>query len=186
LHLANMVDASITSILRDIATTAALLIAAAWGIWKWRYEEQLRRKREMASPDGTLTTTNVDMTDDKTIVSLHALWRNRGPLPIELCPEHTRVEVFEIENRRTPGRLELGNADGVNLINSCSVSWGTYVMEPNTDSIMQEHFVVDRTSTYGFRWIICLSPGSIPGALERSHVVCTRELIWRAEDSDSR
>jgi hypothetical protein len=64
-------------------------------------------------------------------------------------------------------------------------------MEPNTDSIMQNHFVVDNDSVCGFRSTICLGTQShrrdLLQRLRRrsgnnagSHVMCARELIYRA------
>ena len=179
-----MAELHISTIIKDYATAAALILGGIWALWKWGYGERLRHNREMASLDGTLTTSSVNLDDGKTAVTLHAIWRNRGPLPIQLCPQHTVVKVFQISRLSVPNRLTLKDGSGVPLLLSAKPDWNVYIMEPNTDSIMHEHFILDSRSLYGFKWTICLVPGSIPGQHAASHLVCTRELIWRAKETD--
>src|SRR5215208_4827586 len=98
-----MLDAQIVTVAKDVATIAGILIAGGWAAWRWSYGERERKRREMASPDGELAVTEVDGGDGRVIVTLHARWRNRGPLPIVLCAEDTRVEIFEIGNALSVG-----------------------------------------------------------------------------------
>ena len=144
-----------------------------WAFWKWGYGEKLRKRREMCSPDGTLTATAVPLDASRMIVTLTALWRNRGDLPIEPCPEHSMVQMFTIDRSVPLGSLRL-KEPMVSEFATATAPWRSYVMEPNTDSTMHEHFVVESGSDYGFRWIVCLAPGSIPGKHGKSHLVCTR------------
>ena len=176
-----MAEPHIATIIKDFATAAAILAGGGWAFWKWGYGERLRRKREMAATDGSLTATSVDMDESKSVVTLQAIWRNRGPIPLKLCPSHTRVEVFRIEKQENEGRLELIEGPNVHLIISAAPPWKSYIMEPGTDSVMHEHFVLMKESLHAFRWTVCLSPGSIPGADKQAHLVCTREMIWSAQ-----
>lgn len=173
-----MADPHISTVIKDFATAAALLAGGGWALWTWGHGEKLRRNREMAATDGNLTATSVDMDESKSVVTLQAIWRNRGPVALKLCPSHTRVEVFRLEKREAPSRLELTESPGVHLIVSAVPTWNSYIMEPSTDSVMHEHFVLAKGSLYAFRWLICLAPGSIPGTDEEAHLVCTREMIW--------
>ena len=174
-----MPDPHWSTIAKDLVTAAGLLIGGSWAAWKWGYGETLRKRREMASPDGTLTATAVQLENGTTAITLHALWRNRGPLPIELCPEHSAVEAFKIDRAVPLGGLALQPGPYVVLVAVSRPRWNMYIMEPTTDSVMHEHFVLDDDFVYGFRWTICLAPGSISGKHGDSHLVCTRELIWR-------
>ena len=89
------------------------------------------------------------------------------------------VDMFAIHQSVPLGSLKL-EEPAVSRSATAMAPWGAYIMEPNTESTMHEHFVVQNGNNYGFRWIICLSPGSIPGKHGKSHLVCTRELIWCA------
>jgi len=60
--------------------------------------------------------------------------------------------------------------------------WSTYVIEPNTESLLQEHIALDRGQVYLFRWRLCLAPGALPGKLANDHLQVRRELLWRAPD----
>ena len=142
------------------------------------YGETLRKKREMGATDGNLVASSLSIDASKALVTLQAIWCNRGPLPLELCNAHTSVQVYQIDSRASVGRLQLGRSPDAHLLVTARPSWDTYVMEPGTDSVMLEHFVIFIVSLYGFRWIICLAPGSIPGRHVDRHLVCTRELIW--------
>ena len=60
---------------------------------------------------------------------------------------------------------------GVEPVTTAEAGWEAYVMEPGTESVMQDHFVVDRAGVYGFRFQICLSPGSTRQASSEAHDV---------------
>lgn len=176
-----MPEPNIAEVVKDLATACAIVVGGGWALWKWSYGEVLRKRREMASPDGTLSANSVILDDERAAVTLNALWRNRGPLAIELCAKHTGVELFEVVEAAALGRLQLGANVSARCLSVAKPTWSAYVMEPNTDSVMNEHFVLKRGILYGFRWTICMVPGSIPGARRDSHLVCTRELLWRLD-----
>lgn len=176
-----------STIAKDLATVVALIIGAIWAWSKWDFGERLRKRREMPAPDGTLTATAVQVNGGKMVVTLHALWRNRGPFPIELCSKHSIVEAFSIHPAVCLGDLQLQKGCHISLLKTVKPSWETYIMEPNTDSVMHQHFVVDDHFVHGFRWTICLVPESLRGKHAKAHhvctreFVCTRELMWRAD-----
>jgi hypothetical protein len=88
------------AIAKDVITSMAVLLGGAWAAWKWGYGETLRKRREMPSPDGSLKATSMRVDETTTAVTLHAVWRNRGPLPIEPCAEHSGVKAFRLGNTR--------------------------------------------------------------------------------------
>lgn len=178
-----MPEIHIATVVKDFATACAIIAGGGWALWKWTYGEMLRKRREMASPDGTLSVTALNLDDEISALTLHALWRNRGSLAIDLCAEHTGVELFQIVEPTAEGRLQLRPNGNVKRLSVAAPTWKVYVMEPNTDSVMHEHFLLRRGFLYGFRWTICLLPGSIPGVHKKSHLACTRELLWRSDQS---
>jgi hypothetical protein len=168
-----------STIVKDLVTAAGLILGGIWAGWKWGYGETLRKRREMPSPDGVLSATAVQLRNGTTAVTLNALWRNRGALPIELCSTHSGVEAFKLNEAAPIGTLRLEKGSNVTPFEVSKPSWTNYIMEPNTDSVMREHFVLNNGVVYAFKWTICLG-SSLPNH-KKSHFACTRELIWRAD-----
>ena len=56
--------------IKDVTTNIALLTGGGWAIWKWGYSERLRERREMCSPDGTLSAIAVHLDNEKSIVTV--------------------------------------------------------------------------------------------------------------------
>jgi hypothetical protein len=176
-----MAEPQWAAIMKDVTTTAALILGGGWAAWKWGYGETLRKRREMPSPDGTLTATPLRI-DDKTIaLALTAVWRNRGPLPINLCAAHSIVEVFRLNEFVPMGRLMVTADNSMELISTATPDWQSYILEPNTDSVISEHFILDSSCIHAFRWKICLGQLHLHGADHDSHATCTRELLWQSE-----
>jgi hypothetical protein len=100
-----MAEPQWAAVMKDVVTSAALVLGGGWAAWKWGYGETLRRRREMPSPDGTLTAAGVRLNDTTTAVTITAIWRNRGPLPIELCATHTAVDAFRLKHSLPAGLL---------------------------------------------------------------------------------
>ncbi len=176
-----MAEPQWSAIVKDIVTSAAVMLGGVWAAWKWGYGETLRRRREMPSPDGTLTATSVPIDDTTTAVTLNAIWRNRGPLPIELCAAHSVVEAFKLSNSLPKGNLILLAGKEIESIAVVKPMWNVYVLEPNTDSVITEHFVLDRNYVYGFKWTICVGQLRRYRTRSTSHFICTRELLWRPD-----
>jgi hypothetical protein len=169
-----MAEPQWTTVMKDIVTSAAVILGGGWAAWKWGYGETLRRRREMPSPDGTLTATSVRLNDETAAVTLNAIWRNRGPLPIELCAKHTVVEAFILNESLPIGHLVLIPGEKIESVSVVKPTWDLYVLEPNTDSAMTEHFTLNHNYTHGFRWTICLGQSV-------SHFTCSRELLWKSD-----
>ena len=178
-----MTDSQTLAIVKDIVTIVGILIAGCWAAWRWSFGERLRRRREMAAPDGGLSITEIATADVLAVVTVHATWRNRGPVPIELCREHTRTEVIELRSGLSIGPIDLYDQQKASLVFSIEPWWKTYIMEPLTESVLQEHIVLKRGEVYAFRHVLCLAPGSLPYTGTDTHFECIRDSISRINDA---
>jgi hypothetical protein len=51
-----MTEAHISTIIREYATVAAIVIGGGWALWRWGFEEWLRRQRDFPALDGEVGT----------------------------------------------------------------------------------------------------------------------------------
>jgi len=69
-----MPEPHLSTIVKDYATAIALLAGGVWAVWRFRYEQILRRNREMAQPDGVLAVHYVELdAGDRVTVTLGAI-----------------------------------------------------------------------------------------------------------------
>lgn len=66
----------------NIVASVAIVAGGGWAAWKWGYGETLRRRREFPDLDGTLTAASVPPPGGQAYVTLQAVWRNPGPVPV--------------------------------------------------------------------------------------------------------
>jgi hypothetical protein len=161
--------------IESAVTSAAIIIGGLWAGWKWGYGEALRKRRELPDLDGILTATWVPLPGGKAYLTLRAAWRNPGPGPIRVCPEHSFVEQYELETDPPLGSFRVAGYPGLKKVATVPWPHRGYVMGPQTESVLTEHFVVAEGSVYAFTWQIC------QGRLSRRdqhHARCDRELIW--------
>jgi hypothetical protein len=97
-----------TAEMYNIVTSAALIIGGVWAGYKWGYTEWQRKRREDPDLDGTLTASSVSLPADKAYLTLQAAWRNPGPLPVWMCPEHSFVEQYELPGDPPGRKLQAG------------------------------------------------------------------------------
>jgi hypothetical protein len=69
---------------REIITIIAIILGGCWAFWKWRFEENRRRVREISSLDGHLKVTATSLNEVNVLVTIEAIWRNPGVLPVSL------------------------------------------------------------------------------------------------------
>jgi hypothetical protein len=74
----------ISTIIKDYATTAAIIGGGCWALWRWVFEERLRRHRDFPALDGEIRTVETKLDEQNVVVTVNALWRNRGKLPVEI------------------------------------------------------------------------------------------------------
>jgi hypothetical protein len=164
-----------TATLQSILTSAAIVVGGGWAIWKWGYSEGLRKRRELPDLDGTLTASAVALSAGKACLTLQAAWRNPGPVPIKMCPDHSFVTQFALPGDPPPGNFRLHGHPGAEEICQVPLTWLHFTMGPQTTSVMNEHFVVATDVAYYFYWVICQGQISRRGV---HHAWCERDLIW--------
>lgn len=163
-----------STIVRNYATALALLAGAGVAIWKWGFEERLRKRREIASPDGFLSSTTIPLGSDKVIVTLEAKWGNRGRFSIYLDEHNSYVSAIQIEETERSGTLlKERNEEFV----KAPLFHGPYIMEPNTESVMHQHFIMPRSGVFLFRWVIALNQKHSSDFGGDGIFICSREIV---------
>ena len=70
----------------NIVASVAIVAGGGWAVWKWGYGETLRKRREFPDLDGTLTAASVPLPGGKAYLTLQAVWRNPGAVPVRVSP----------------------------------------------------------------------------------------------------
>jgi hypothetical protein len=177
-------DVHISTVIREYATTAGIAIAGGWALWRWWFEEWLRRHRDFPALDGDLSVKCAKAWDGKSVITLNALWRNRGKLPVELNPAKTFVAAYRVNPKIQSGPLELSSA-GLEAMHRVEPfrDNSAYILEPGTDSIMQQCFVLADTEVVLFHWAICIAAKQKAYPSLKEELWCTRYIVWTTETS---
>jgi hypothetical protein len=162
---------------REIITIIAIILGGCWAFWKWRFEENRRRVREISSLDGHLKVTATSLNEVNVLVTIEAIWRNPGVLPVSLNTNKAKLKIYEIDSNAKLGILELPKEKYIALPLK---HLAKYILEPNTESTMQYHFTLEKEKVYFIRWDIYECQTN-PDAKEYSW---SRDLIWRQADSE--
>ena len=171
-----MDEVQVSIVIRNYATVAALLLVGSWAFWKWSFSEWLRRMKEVPSVDGELSTQFEPLNNGKIILSLRAIWRNCGENPVHIDHENVRVDVFLIPQDLPVGPINPKKDLGTPTFTIHPfLDMPGYVLEPQTDSLIKTHFVLEEEQTYFFRWKWYRS------TKEHSNVVYawTKELVYK-------
>lgn len=170
----------ISEIIENYTTAAAIILGGGWALWKWGFEEARRRRREIPSLDGKLSTVTTDLNEGKCLVTLEATWRNPGVLPVRLNTQQTCVNVYDLNNDVELGHLKAID-DLVSIYSSCPLNdLEDYILEPSTNSTMQEHFIFDKAKVYLVRWELFQRPD------EQSSPAFSwvRDIVWQYSRGD--
>lgn len=89
-------------------TAAAAAAGACFAIWKWGFEEWLRRRRELATLDGDIAVTLVPADSDTVCVFVESIWNNKGSVPVFLNPGACTVRVYELDVGEVPRAIDPG------------------------------------------------------------------------------
>lgn len=168
---------AVVTFLRDWLPSVAILAAGVWVLLNKLFAEHLRSKKDMPSIDGQLSAETVPLCDGRVLVTLSATWNNHSPLPVHLDTKATIVSVYRIPDDLREGPLSL-QADLHNPV--CMTrpyeELEEFLLEPNTSSLLQTHFVLPIGSVYGFLWKLNRHPkhGTLPG-WTKEFILDTRE-----------
>jgi hypothetical protein len=163
---------AVLTFLREWLPSVAILAYGAWILSKMLFEQRLRSKKDMPSIDGHLSAETITLCDGRVLVTLSATWNNHSPLPVHIDTKTTIVSVYRIPGDMHEGPLSL-QADLDSPVHTAQPykELQQFLLEPNTSSLLQTHFVLPAGSVYGFLWELNrhLKHGTLPG--------WTKELI---------
>jgi hypothetical protein len=137
----------------SVARDCGVLLAALLGIWKWGFEESLRRRKEVPSVQGELSSSITRHTTDTAIVSILATWATKSPARVEVDVERTCIAVFRIPAEHSIGSL-IVTPESVEAVarvfpfrNLNRLSFG-----PNNEHTYASHFILKVNQRYLIRW----------------------------------
>jgi|GEM_PF-1379553 hypothetical protein len=163
---------AVLTFIRQWLPSVAIIVYGGWTLFKMLFAEHLRSKKDMPSIDGQLSAETIPLCDGCVLVTLSAIWNNHSPLPVHLDTKTTIVSVYRIPGDIREGPLSL-QADLHNPVHTTRPykELEKFLLEPNTSSLLQTHFVLPIGSVYGFLWKLNRHPkhGTLPG--------WTKELI---------
>jgi len=149
-----------------IVASVAIVVGGLWTLATWGYDELRRRHREHPDLDGQLSASQVDAGGGRVIVTLDALWRNRGQTPVELDRGRSLAEVYVLDSKVLTHPMEIDKRSEPAA--SSRARWATYLIGAKSESQMQAHFVLDADGVYLLRWKIGLPHDRW----------CQRDLVW--------
>lgn len=149
------------------------------GLWRWGFEELLRRQREFPALDGEIQTVEATTEDGNIVLTVNAQWRNRGRLPIEIDTRKTFLKVYPIKPPLQIGPFHPQSLNPGYSANPLSDSVG-YILEPGTDSVMQQCLVLPPGQMFVLHWGICIAAKQQAYRYLKSEMWCVRYHLWRS------
>ncbi|WP_159522997.1 hypothetical protein [Sunxiuqinia indica] len=169
--------ANLISVITDFITVFALITGGIWALWKWGYLEKIRKKKEMPAIDGILNFKLIEINELQVVVSFEAIWSNKGSFAIYLNSNDSHLNGKKIKKKSVSnGALETENIDIQEKLFS-----GKYILEPQTNSIMQKQIILHKKDTYLFEWIIGLDEKHAHDFHTKGVVFCSREIVINPE-----
>jgi hypothetical protein len=145
-------------------------------LFQWLYGESLRREKEVASLDRTLSATIIPCGTNTLLLTVEALWKNHSPFQIDLDIRKCLIEVFLLDRSALKeatvlvllkqedwARKRLNKDERHNAVDAgqpiCERRFlkdfyeGYYRLEPNTASPLNNYFVLT-PDLYGIRMVL--------------------------------
>lgn len=142
-----------SSVVSNYVSAVAIVIGGVWVIWKWGFSEWLRRRKEIPSVEGSLETEATPIAEEKIAVTLNARWINKSGLPVYIDHSLTRVDVYSVNTEICLGNLVPKHDLGDPIIRARPYEdMDGFILEPNTNNLLQTHYVLEPKKTYLFRW----------------------------------
>jgi hypothetical protein len=162
-----------SEIWKNRAEIAAVFIAGIWTVWLFFYE----RRAHAPSLDGDLTIESSTLSKDLDVVSVRALWNNRGKFPIKLNKEDCFVLVFKVDAQLPKGPLVFEDDKALEKLTLFS---GDTVLEQGAQSVFRAHFILEKGPVYLFRWRL-KSAGFWDWSFLQEYVGnWKKEIIWHS------
>lgn len=147
----------ISEIVKNWVEAFAIIIG---GIWTF-YLFVLKKRFEIESLDGDLKIDSNDLSNASVVVTVRALWNNRGKSPIELNTKEILVSAYSIPQNLSSCPLNEENRQHLQLVTKQN-PYETYpscILEPKTESTLRAHFVLPKGPVYLFRWELTFLKG---------------------------
>jgi len=179
-----MSPTEIATSIREYVTAAAILTGGGWALWRWGFEEWLRRQRDFPALDGEIRTVDAKLGDGKVVVTVNALWRNRGRLPVEIDPNRVSLHVHQISPASESGPVD-PKSDNAPLCYTAHPLAGlvTYILEPGTDSVIQQCLILPDDKVFLFRWQMPMASNQRAYRYLKSELWWVRQHVWRSGPS---
>jgi hypothetical protein len=174
-----MRDTPISTVIRDYATVVAIIIGGGWALWRWRFDEWLRRHRDFPALDGEIRTVEAKLNDRDIFVMVNALWRNRAKLPVKLDTAKTFVKVYKLGHTLPTGPFDPQTVEPFCTARPLSGA-SNYTLEPGTDSIMQQCLVLPANEIVLIHWAVCIAASQPAYPYLKSEMWCVRYHIRSA------
>ncbi len=173
-----MNEVELSTVIRNYVMIAGIVLGGLWAFWKWSFSEWLRQRKDMPAVDGELSTESEVLNGEKVILSLGAIWRNRGDHPVHIDHEATRVDVYKINKDIVEGPFEPKDNLGEPLFRTRPYhDMKGFILEPKTESLLKTHYVLQAGEVYFFRWKLYRSRKQHGDVL----YAWTKELIYEAK-----
>ena len=165
-----------SEIIANLATAAGIVLCGAWAFWKWSLSEYLRRRKEIPSFDGEIAARGVSIAPRTEAVTVSCRWRNCGSVPLDVNTQETRVSVYSLPDTAALGPIgpRLKNIPEV-CVRRPWEHWPRAILEPDTTSEIQAHFVLGSGQAYVFA---CRLEAVAKNGDDKQ--VWVRELIWKS------
>ena len=174
----------LSTIIRDYATAAAIIGGGLWALWRWVFEERLRRHREFPALDGELKTVETRLDHLNVILTVNALWRNRGKLPVEIDTTKTSVGVYSLDKSQPLGPFN-PQIKALSYRAFPLADCAGYILEPGTDSTIQQCIVLPTNQMFVIHWAICIAASQKAYPYLKAEMWCVRDYVWRSGEMEN-
>jgi hypothetical protein len=146
----------VTNELSSWITAIAAAVGASFAIWKWGFEERLRRRHEIPSIDGDISVDVIEADDHTVCVYIENLWDNKGAVPIFLNPDRCVIRIYEIALQEKPRAIDpsddASSGPEKEILSFCPIRRsGRFMLEPGTQSRIQSAVLLQKGPIYEVR-----------------------------------
>lgn len=172
----------LSTIIKNYVEAAAVIVAGGWALWRWEFEERLRRHRDFPALDGEIKSAEAALRPGASVMTVYAVWHNRGKLPVELECDECFLNVYKLNAATPNGPIDLSNREddeNVTLLYSTRPlsQFLRFVLEPSTDTTIQQCFVLPDDSAFLFHHAICMKARQKAYPYLTSELWCERKFV---------
>jgi hypothetical protein len=171
-----------SELIKNIVSILAVIAGGMWAFWKWGYSDWAGAQKNRPSLDGHLTIDAASVNDQQLLVTVVGHWNNRGHFPVVLDSDLSRVQVFELPDQLTAGAFELSKHLKKPLFIQHPFSDLQWLeLEPQTQSTLRAHFVLQPRKRYFIRWEFFKKKKNE----NEEQFLWSKEIAWEATSNNS-